>query len=52
MKVLRTVQVAVAVCVCVLGLSSLASAEIVYMTSGEIRWVRRNPGVEGKNSPS
>lgn len=22
---------------------------VVYMTSGEIRWVHRNPSVEGKN---
>ena len=34
MKVPRTVRVAVALCVCMLGLSPLASAEIVYMTSG------------------
>jgi membrane-bound lytic murein transglycosylase B len=34
MNVLKTVRVAVAAGVCVLGLSSLASAEIVYMTSG------------------
>jgi hypothetical protein len=34
MKVLKTVRVAAALCVFVLGLSSFASAEIVYMTSG------------------
>jgi membrane-bound lytic murein transglycosylase B len=34
MSVLKTVRVAVATAVCVLGASSLASAEIVYMTSG------------------
>jgi membrane-bound lytic murein transglycosylase B len=34
MRVLRTVQVAIATAACLVGASSLASAEIVFMTSG------------------
>jgi CRISPR-associated exonuclease Cas4 len=32
-----------------LELTGAEKGAVVYMTSGEIRWVRRNPGVEGKN---
>lgn len=32
-----------------LELSRAEKGAVVYMTSGEIRWVRRNPGVESKN---
>lgn len=32
-----------------LELSGAETGAVVYMTSGEIRWVRRNPSVEGKN---
>ena len=34
MQVLKTVRMAVATCACLIGASTLASAEIVYMTSG------------------
>ncbi len=34
MQVLKTVRMAVAACACLIGASSLASAEIVFMTSG------------------
>ena len=34
MQVLKTVRVALAACCCLIGASSLASAEIVFMTSG------------------
>jgi phage host-nuclease inhibitor protein Gam len=32
-----------------LELTGAEKGAVVYMTSGEVRWVRRNPGVEGKN---
>ncbi len=42
MKVLKTVRLALATCVCVLAASSLASAEIVYLTSGRTLSVKNH----------